>query len=247
MMSLTKALFPAFIICSLFSILCFADSVDFIHVRLKKSKCSASSSLIEKGKPADYYGPEKAFDGPDATAWCEGKDDAGINEYITSKFQPTKIFGIVILNGFGKYKNLYLSNNRVKDFTITLYQKNGSKKIITSSFRKNVCGKNLDGGKTTIEGYCMYEVLDYKKNKKAYNKCIKKKQNECIIDEYEGGGQTFFLKKPVIITKLKLEILSVYKGTKYNDTCIAEIRLLKLSGNLSEEGYYHLYKDTKKY
>lgn len=34
-------------------------------------------------------------------------------------------------------------------------------------------------------------------------------------------------KKPMIIKKIKLEIVSVYKGAKYNDTCISEIRFVE--------------------
>lgn len=220
----------------LLSINLFSDSVDFLHVILSKSKAGASSTLVEKDKPQGYYGADKAFDGLPETSWCEGRSDDGIGEYIQSEFEPVEIYGIIMLNGIGPYKHLYIKNNRVKDFKLTLFTPDGKSRIITAKCRDNTCGQALAGGKLTPEDFCQEQVTDYATNKNKYEKCLADKKNECIIHEYDGGGQRFMLKQPMTVNKLKLEILSVYKGSKYTDTCISEIRLIKLA-EMSAEGY----------
>jgi hypothetical protein len=166
-----------------FTLIIYGDDVDFSHIILKKINTGSSSVLKEKNKPENYYGPDKAFDGKAGTAWCEGKNDSGIGEYIYSEFKPTRIHGFVVLNGMGKYKHLYFQNNRVKDFKAALFLSNGKTKIIKSRFNKDLCGNQLAGGKLSIEEYCSENVKNYKTNKKAFLKCIKMKKNECIIDE----------------------------------------------------------------
>ncbi|HOP65041.1 MAG TPA: discoidin domain-containing protein [Spirochaetota bacterium] len=232
----------AFLFMVLFITMLYADSVDFMHILLEETKCSASSSLAEKNKPSDYYGAEKAFDKNSETAWCEGKKDSGVGEYIILETKPVKIHGVAILNGFGKFRHLYYQNNRVKKFRLTLYPESGQNKIITAEFGKDLCGRSLAGGKLTINEFCEDNVPDYEKDKAAYNKCIKEKTNECIFDEYDGGGQKILLKKPMVVKKLKLEILSTYSGTKYNDTCIAEFGLLEFN---IDAGEYNTYRVTK--
>lgn len=216
------------------SINLFSDSVDYLHVILKKSNAGASSTLVEKDKPAGYYAADKAFDGSAGTAWCEGKSDDGIGEYIYSEFDPVKVDGITMLNGIGPYRHIYLKNNRVKDFRLTLYSPDGKTKTITEKCNDNACGQALAGGKLTPEEFCQEQTPDYAKNKKNYEKCVAEKNDECLIHEYDGGGQVFLLDAPMVVKKLKLEILSVYKGSKYSDTCISEIRLIKNAMTYSE-------------
>lgn len=215
----------------IFSALCFittvtflyADTVDiFSHVRLSIPEYISSSKLTEKDKPADYYGPEKAFDRNPDTAWCEGRDGDGIGEYIMLETKPVKIYGVAVLNGFGKFKHLYMQNNRVKDFRLTLYPESGREKIIEDSFDRDLCGQEI--GNNTVEEFCSFRT----ENSKDYNQCIADKNNECLISDeiYSFGGQKIVLNKPLTVNKIRLEILSIYRGEKFNDTCISEIRLL---------------------
>jgi hypothetical protein len=224
------------IILFLMSINLFGDSLDFLHVILKESKAGASSTLVEKDKPQGYYGADRAFDGLSETSWCEGKSDDGIGEYIYSEFEPAEIYGVAVLNGIGPYKHLYLKNNRVKDFRLTLFSPDGKTKVVTAKFKDNTCGQSLAGGKLTMEDFCHEQVPDYATNKNKYQKCLADKKNECIIHEYDGGGERIMLKNSMTVSKIKLEILSVYKGSKYKDTCISEFRLVRL-GEISDDWY----------
>jgi len=204
--------------------LLYADMLDFIKIKLENAKYSASSTLKEKGKPDNYYGPDKAFDNDSGTSWCEGKSDDGIGESITITTSPVEIVGVTVLNGYGKYKHLYMQNNRIKDFRMTFYPPSGKEKIVTGTFGKDLCGKSLAGGKMTMKEFC--EEAAGNKEYPSYDKCITAKNDECLLDDYEGGGQKILLKTPMTVRQIKLEILSVYKGEKFTDTCIGGFMLL---------------------
>ncbi|MCX8009338.1 MAG: hypothetical protein N3A54_06630 [Patescibacteria group bacterium] len=96
----------------------------------KFKKVFASSFLIEKGMPKDYYSPQKAFDGNINTAWVEGVEGDGIGEFIIfpinilgSRYdqKPPKI-NLKIINGYAKNKKLFLLNNRVKKVLFEVYE-----------------------------------------------------------------------------------------------------------------------------
>ena len=226
---------------ALSGIMLHADMVDFSEITLTNPGYGASSVLKEKNKPDDYYGPGKAFDGDSATSWCEGRNGDGIGEYITLTMDPVKIYGLAVLNGFGKVRHLYYQNNRVKDFRLTLYPVSGKEKVITGTFGKDLCGRELAGGKLTIEEFCS----DYSEEYQSYDKCLALKKDECIMNDYDRGGQRILLKKPMTVKKIRLDILSVYKGKKYSDTCIAGIMVLDY--NLGDFGTYDQNNKEKKY
>jgi hypothetical protein len=55
------------------------------------------------------------------TAWTEGVDGDGINEWVEIKLHwPDKVNGIIIENGYKKTKELYYENNRPKTIEIEL-------------------------------------------------------------------------------------------------------------------------------
>ncbi len=213
------------------ALLVYADSAEFLFASLSNGKYSSSSNLTEKNKPADYYGPDKAFDEDPATSWCEGKKDDGIGEYLAIEKDAEEIVGINILNGFGKYRHLYKSNNRVKGFRLTVYPDKGKEKVITGEFKDNLCGTELEGGKMgSIDEFCRDQASKFEGQKEKFNEayfaCLKEKKNECIID-HQTGGQKILFKKPMNVKKVKLQILSVYKGEKYSDTCVSELKLIR--------------------
>jgi hypothetical protein len=59
-----------------------ADSVDYVHVRIRSEQTTASSVLKEPKMPADFYQAAHAFDGKVETAWCEGAEGSGIGEWL---------------------------------------------------------------------------------------------------------------------------------------------------------------------
>lgn len=77
-------------------------------------KINASSTLKSQGK--NIYEAKSANDLSYKTAWVEGKEDAGIGEYIEYHFEPKspRITAIIIANGYMKSDIAWKNNNRVK-------------------------------------------------------------------------------------------------------------------------------------
>ncbi|EMM84155.1 NADase-type glycan-binding domain-containing protein [Leptospira interrogans] len=220
-----------------------ADSTTYRFLSINKIKASSSSILIEKSKPKDFYDPIKAMDGKVETAWCEGTEGTGANEYIEFMLPPTNVIGLNVLNGFGKYKDKYLSNNRVKEAKVSILAENGTKKEFTYAFADNACGSENAGGKIeTAQDYC-YEFLE---NKSKYKACISDFQNQCIMSDYDGGGERIFFDDRLKIVYFKFEILSTYAGSKYNDTCIAEISFLEVNSGDYSPDYFKTDQSIKK-
>ncbi|WP_061249101.1 NADase-type glycan-binding domain-containing protein [Leptospira alstonii] len=210
----------------LFSIHLKADSVIYTFLSVHKVKANSSSHLAESNKPKEFYNPIKAMDRNVETAWCEGKDDDGVHESIEFILPPTKTIGFTLLNGFGKFKEKYQKNNRVKTAKISILTENGQKKEFTHTFADGTCGFMSAGGK--VENYKDY-CSDHSGNKSKMKACKEEFENQCIMDEYEGGGERVFFKDRIQIVYFRLEILSTYKGSQYNDTCISEINFMEVN------------------
>lgn len=78
-------------------------------------KITASSFLVDKRLPYFSYHPTNLYDENINTAWFEGVNGNGINEYIEIEFfSPMDISSISIKNGYGKSSSLFTKNGRVK-------------------------------------------------------------------------------------------------------------------------------------
>jgi len=89
---------------------------------------TASSELT--GKSDGQYAPENAFDNDITTAWVEGNEGDGTNEWIQITFLKTQLIkDMTIHNGYQKSKETYKKNNRMSSFTIYI---NGKKTLIHS-------------------------------------------------------------------------------------------------------------------
>ncbi len=157
----------------------------------------ATSSLKDK------YNPEKAFDKDVRTSWVEGKPDDGIGEKIA--FHVSTIHRIKIMPGFGVQK-YFKMNNRVKKARLTVYE---TKDLYAHQYATVfIFGKLV---KTTIlnfrDAMFMQEfyigITEMRKKKQKYSSSL------------ENYGY-------VVI----LEIVEVYRGTRWRDTCIAEIEVV---------------------
>jgi len=187
---------------------CFDDII-----ASKFKKIIASSFLIEKGKPRDYYAPEKAFDNDINTAWVEGVEGDGIGEYIVfpiniegSRYdQNDPKIDMKITNGYAKNDKLFFMNNRIKKFIFEVYE-------APITFISNA------------------ETGDY--SFQRLNKVIK--TFETIINLKDSRVEqifTFTIKLKHVPAKKekiygligKIIINDVYPGLKIKDTCISEI------------------------
>lgn len=188
-----------------------------------ESMAGATSTLIDK-KDETRYEPNKMFDGDITTAWAEGAPGPGIGVKIVFEI-PTPGYSnnlangariMNIVNGLAYSKQLFISNNRIKDFVLEYYV------AVDIGVDQNYCSRYIlylyDTKsftlKDTMDKQSINLNLDFNKAKTFWKQSrdnLRKKGYKVLEGEY--GRYLFGV----------LTIKSVYKGTKYDDTCISEI------------------------
>lgn len=221
-----------------------ADTVSWGVYELKKVSAKASSTLIEKGRPASFYAAHKAADNNHNTVWCEGKKGDGHGETLEVNFQPTLAYNLRIQHGVTKDKTLYNENNRIKDYELLLYTSTGKKIKKSGRFMDTACNKTdveiatdcslkrkqklkyindsvsnrQNNLVNTIENKVRKEIAE-----EDYIACMAKRQDTCLTWQDNNAGENIKLDTATCLTGVKLTIKSVYPGNKYNDTCVTEI------------------------
>jgi hypothetical protein len=153
------------------------------------------------------YSPDKAFDKKLDTAWCEGVKDQGVGEkyyyLIGNEPSPVEIF-----SGLAKSEETFLNNSRPKELLVTLWEA-GSRccSFHPGSEEPFACdvkyGQMKEIGKKVI-------ILE---DSYSYQKLIN--PQDLSLDP---------LKNSVFPYAISIEVLSVYPGKRYGDTCISEIK-----------------------
>lgn len=176
----------------------FASLYSNYGLRFFFNGISASSELKEG---STTYSAFNLVDNNCKTAWVEGKSDFGKNEKI--KISASGNFTqILLVNGFRKSEKTYYENNRVKK--IALYIDGVRLGEITFPDRPY---HQVNMTNILDEGELLNLNEDLFKNKSA---------------KTWNNARSFFSDK-----NIEIEILEVYPGTKYNDTCISDIYLIK--------------------
>lgn len=174
---------------------------------LKRIEYSITSSLYLKD-----YNPANIFDGSLSTAWVVNTKSSGKGEWIrlniTNHYQLNeKMYhkpyrSILIFPGYGKSDELFYQNNRIKSVLIFVA-------VSDSSYKGSEAGREVDK---------MHE--EPKKVVFCRRFCFndEPKYHAFLLPEYPSLNGTQY--------SFTLFIESVYKGSKYNDTCISEVQLL---------------------
>ena len=180
-----------------------------------KEKIIARSFLLSEGKYS--YHPENAIDKKNNTCWCVKGD--GIDQFIIMKI-PKGCKGFRITNGVAATKELYYENNRVK----RLYWA-----IITD--------KNYESKNEEIHDSCkMSKPGVSRKYRVAFQTAIKydrivlqdtNKSQNIFFSDVEGFSWNLYQLNKTRNTYLVVGIVDIYKGIKYNDTCISEIEIIQ--------------------
>ena len=135
------------------------------------------------------------------TAWVEGKSDFGKGQRIKISVKGW-ITQVLLVNGFRKTEKTFYENNRIK--RIALY----------------VDGKKLGEMEFPDRKYCRVDMTNILDEGELLN------LGNFFTDENLGktlqSGRTFAPESDI-----EIEILDVYRGTKYNDTCVSDIYVIK--------------------
>ncbi|MBN2771321.1 MAG: hypothetical protein JXR90_11555 [Spirochaetes bacterium] len=155
----------------------------------------ASSSL--KG-----YTAKNLTDGLFTTAWVEGVEGPGINEYAEFTFKKkVTLHQIGIIAGYNKSKEIYYNNNRVEE--IDLY--------INGEFFKTV---------SLPDGYAAY-------NDPSDQNLSYEERSYLLFRDYSCYHIISLSNDNIAVKNVRMVIKKVYKGEKYDDTCISEVLFLE--------------------
>jgi hypothetical protein len=181
-----------------------------------------SSSELEMGSYADYgkYGSTNLGDSNPKTCWAEGSESDGIGEYILMTI-PENITSLKIRNGYQKDESIYNANNRPKKLELTLYATYEPSGYVTETHNGFFISEPLSTTKIEVaDKFGLQEINTGFKWPEIYE---------------ELSHDNTFEKDRFI---LKITILDVYKGEKWNDACISDI-------NIVPSPYYNLTNDEQ--
>ncbi|MDO6470675.1 hypothetical protein [Maribacter sp. 1_MG-2023] len=167
--------------------------------------CSVSSALSPQEN--NNYNHTSISDLSYATAWVEGVKGDGIGESVEFNFpaQHPRITTIKIANGYIKDKTTWKNNSRVRQLKVCVNNTEFAILNLKDVYAEQVFEIPTIGFEITYrgsndDGTSSYKYKDENGNTfKSYNK------------EIESGDT------------IRFEIISVYKGDKYDDTAITEI------------------------
>jgi hypothetical protein len=184
----------------------------------------ATSTLKGPVRNPNMYEPNNVMDGDPKTMWVEGAEGPGIGEelvfdipaYDYSSALPRGATSIKVLNGCAISQKLFNENNRVKELSVTLFV--GVSVGVDDQYCDQYSLKEYKRFDLrladTMELQKFALGIDFDDSKSFWRAARDALRAQGVaVDEFEYGRYVF--------ASLKIE--SVYKGSKYDDTCISEI------------------------
>lgn len=183
----------------------------------------SSSSLHPEPARGFYYNPFCARDGNPDTAWVEGSPDYGIREWLGIKMPlvngtaKNKIKGIRLMNGYQSSERLFKRNSRVKKARILFFTESSALGYLSDEYDSK---EDFLEKLHSITAVIQKELKDIESGKSGKITF----RDVDIADTF--GWQEIQFSKSINCSFLVMQILDVYKGTQYKDTCIAEIEAI---------------------
>jgi hypothetical protein len=169
------------------------------------------------------YSPRNLLDHDSATAWVEGEKDSGIGTYVFLGIGTSLKNNIIVYNGYQQSENLFKKNNRVKDLKLTFYVG------FYNTDEEGQFGVDLtaaayeDSSIITLQDKIGPQVIDILFELEKIRVFNEKERKQYLIDYKKVLPDMGSENPPEEVLFVKFEILSVYEGSTWDDTCIAEI------------------------
>jgi len=154
------------------------------------------------------YGSINLSDNDPTTCWAEGSESDGIGEFIWMTI-PKNILTLQIKNGYQKNETIYFANNRLKNIELELFACYEPSGYVTESHDGFFISESIALNSAVIEDNLGYQDIKLDFDWPEINSQLS--DNE-LFDE-----DRFIL---------KIKILDIYKGNKYNDACISDINIV---------------------
>ncbi len=197
----------------------------FEYAQESESWLFNKSSELEDPGAYDFgeYGAHNLFDDDPATCWAEGTSGDGIGEFIFFKISGG-IDRIIIMNGYGKSKDIFEKNNRVKALKASLYvgiNRPADATELGLYFQSVKFEEEAElQVDDTMSKQSIHFPFDWSKIRKLRSRAM---------DEYldmhgkELAEQRIDKEDLTVSYILWLEIEDIYKGSTYDDCCISGI------------------------
>lgn len=160
-------------------------------------------------EPPNLYAAANAVDDTLDTAWCVGKKPAK-GESIRLRFAPTAAAALFLFNGYGRTRELYYANNRIRKVQVKLLLRNGR----TKTFESKVADSCAEGDSRICQP-----------GDKA---CEARVEQTCYVTGAIDTGADHAVEfPPKCLTGVDITILEVERGKKFDDTCVADLKLAR--------------------
>lgn len=203
----------------------------------------ASSSLSETlGGELHTYGPEFLLDGDPATSWVEGASDEGIGEELII-LSNKAIKRLDLNNGFSRSDSLYEKNNRLKIIDLSLLIGFTAPGMVSENdyylyfLKEHPISTDLyvedhpdtqsfDISLSTEEQLELCrEILQSFSSENPYFLKMMLEETGLSKEEYLSDINLLLMIEIYGFYALQITIKDVYKGSRYNDSCLSEIFL----------------------
>ncbi|MBF9018014.1 MULTISPECIES: hypothetical protein [unclassified Oceanispirochaeta] len=203
----------------------------------------ASSSFSETlGGQVHTYGPEALFDGDMATPWVEGASDEGIGEDLII-LANRAVTGISLNNGFARSPSLYEKNNRLKAMNLSILigftapgmvSETDSTLYLLKEFDIDSGIEVSDTSETQFFEITLSpeeqmelcrEVLESFTGENPFFLKMMREETGLALEDFNSDMDLLLMMEIYGFLALKLTIQDVYRGSRYNDSCLSEISL----------------------
>jgi hypothetical protein len=179
---------------------------DYWVNEIEKSKLKIiTSSALTSNKYYNYV-PKNLLDKDNNTCWCPKNERNGIDQFIIMKI-PYGSKGINIINGVAKTRELYLQNNRVKKIYLGWICEKIDEYDLCENNNFSIVFQTIPQKYQLLEDTPMPQRIEFSK-----------------IKNFSWSNMIFKNKQQIYLI---IGIIEIYKGSKYNDTCISKIEIIK--------------------
>lgn len=200
----------------------FSDAMGTPHIT------SSELDAVDPFEGLGKYGGHNLFDKSKYTAWVEGVEGPGTGEYFYLAMGEEFPEQMIIFNGYQKSKDIFAKNNRVKTIRVSLFagflisgdvteiglyyyvRKFGTEEVVDLEDRSGSQEIDLPFERTSMNEFAEISKKQFMEDYKTKLEKMKENCPTCPTNPYFQ----FFL---------RVEILDVYKGSQWDDTCISDI------------------------
>ena len=206
---------------------------------------SASSVFCEQIRGQEVcYTPEQLFDGDPGTCWVEAAPGGGTGEWVLFVVNRP-VEGLRLTNGFARSPGLYRNNNRIKRLRLSFVVGFTAPGLVTELDYYLYFLTDLKEAEVELQDTLEPQPVDFSISYEEHRQLVWE-----ALDRF-SDSDPFFMREiendlglePNLDTEqlkqeqdlifevfgmscLRLAILEVYAGERYDDTCLSEIETL---------------------